>query len=368
MNAGHWTLRPGAVFGVKEYDRRKNLYVLFDRTEGPCYLIDHRIIEILKDLHEPHTTQQIRDKLEKMGISGNETGSVLCLLEKADVIVYSNDTAASAGALRVHGSMEGIVSENMFRSITLAAVGLLSLILVHYVYLLVTRFSLLLSVRRAPTIDDYLFFFALVVAFALLHEAAHCCVHYLACGSLPKKISLKPMGAMFLIPAPKVNLNVTYLLDSRLRRIAVLGAGLGMDLVLIWGSFLMVIITRQAPLWVYLSWFCSVSLVFNLVPLWKSDGYYLLSETVRMPDLSMQAAAALKRMLARKDGYSRPLAIYGALRIVFETSILTALLIIWYRLASLMGIMGKYFFWSVFACVFFAKFVQGYKKHKRRRH
>lgn len=366
MNAGYWTLRAGADFTVKEYDPAKNTYLLFDTTAGPYYLIDRRAMELLRELQQPQTTPHVHDKLAQAGIAANEGGAMLSALERAGVLVHSEGRPAAAGRLHSLAAMAGPVSELRFRLLVMAALGLLSLVLFHYAFLLATRFSLLTAVRRAPMIEDYLLGCALVVVFAILHEAAHCGVHYLACGRFPWPVSLKPMGAIFQLPVPKVNLNLTYLLDSRTRRIAVLSAGLGMDILLIWFSLLMVIVTRQAPLWVYLSWFCMLGFIFNLLPLWKSDGYYILSEAARLPDLSRGALDALKRMKTGKDNYSAGLALYGASKILFETAILVALLVVWYRLASLLGNIGRILFWSVFAGIFVFKFIQGYRAHNRR--
>ncbi|MBE0433362.1 hypothetical protein IBX73_07845 [candidate division WOR-3 bacterium] len=360
MNEGYWALNRASDFSVKEYDREKQTYLLFNKLEGPYYLIDRRALDLLQELHEPRTTQQAHDTLARAGIPGDESGATLAALEKAGVIAYSSSRPAQAGRLLFHGSSMSAAGDRRFRSLAIPGLGLFFAVLVHYIYLLATSFSVLTAVSRAPLIGDYLVLVALVVAFTLLHEAAHCCVHYTACGRLPGPISLKPMGRIFFLPVPRVNLNMTYLVDSRVRRMAVLGAGLGVDLLLLWGSFLMAIATRQAPLWVYLAWFCIFSFVFNAVPLWKSDGYYMLSEATGMPNLSSDAAAALRRMVTRKGRYRAGLALYGAAKIVFETAILVVFLVIWYKFASMLGTPGKVLFWGIFAVIFLTKFAKGF--------
>ena len=367
MNQGYWTLIPGVRFKVREYDRGRDSCMLYQELTGPFLLIDRRLVALLADLHEPQTTQQVQDRLGQAGVDAAETGALLATLEKAGVLVHAQDRPSTGGRLDPLPAQDGPMSEPRFRSLTLAAAVLLALMAAHLTYLLATRASWLTSVRRAPMIEDYLILLALIIVFSVLHEAAHGLVLYLACGRFPWPVSWRPMSALLLLPVPRVNLNMTYLLDSRARRVAILAAGLGTDLALIWSSFLMLIATRQAPPWVYFSWFAAFAFLLDLVPLWTSDGYYILSEVARAPDLGRRATDALKRLVTGKAGASKGLALYAAGKIFFESALLVAFLVVWYRLASLMGDIGRAFFWTVFAGIFIFKFVQGYRAHNRHR-
>lgn len=365
MKEGFWTLKEAMEFNIKEYDAQKNSYLLFKKITGPYYLINEKVLNLLKELYKPHSTSALHEKMKNFGIAQNKSAEVLVTLETIGVISYTHAPPKENGRLHFFESMSTIIPRKLFRFILFFSLGLLSIVFIHFSYLIITQFSLITSVSRSPAIEDYVLFFLLSVIFTILHEIAHGVIHYLSCGKLPKPVSLKPMGQMFFLPVPKVNLNITYLLNSRMQRVAILGAGLFVDFLLLWFSFLMVKFTGQTPFWVYLTWISFISFVLNLVPLWNSDGYYILSEVVGVPNLSFYARDALKRLIKRKGDYSLILAFYGASKVVFEIAFFVLFLVIWYKLACLAGIFGKYLFWSIFVVIFFVKSFKGFMKHRK---
>jgi putative peptide zinc metalloprotease protein len=112
------------------------------------------------------------------------------------------------------------------------------------------------------------------------------------------------MGVMLLVFAPCLYCNVSdaWLIPSRWRRAAIGAAGMYVELVL-------------ASLATFLWWFSepglfnhlclnvmfvsSVStLVFNLNPLMRFDGYYILADVLEIPNLRQKASAVIQRKLA----------------------------------------------------------------------
>ncbi len=368
MKQGFWTLKEATNFGVKKYNDKKNSYLLWEKIEGPYYLINEGVLNLLKDLRKSLTTSALYDNMKKYGIDQDKETEVLATLEKMGVIVYTNSPSKNYGNLQFYETKSNIKSQVWFRFFKFICLGLFIFVFVHLFYLFMTKFSLLKGVGRAPTLEDYLFFFLYTLIFTTLHEIAHGVVHYLFTEKLPKPISLKPMGKLFFLPVPKVNLNITYLLDSRAQRIAILGAGLFVDFLVIWFSFVMVNLTGQAPLWVYLTWLSSISFTLNLIPLWNSDGYYILSEVLKIPNLNFYARDALRKFFKKKRTYSTGLILYGAAKLFFEFSFFVVYLVLLYKLSSLAGKVGRQFFFGVFILVFLWKFIKAFlKKLKSKR-
>lgn len=170
-------------------------------------------------------------------------------------------------------------------------------------------------------VTGYLIF----VAAKLLHECGHAvalrrlaAAEGLPPGALPWGVSF-----MFLMPAPYVDASAAWFLQDPRRRAAVGLAGVATDLMvaalaaLAWAAlgpgalrdaaFDAVVICGAA------------SLLFNLNPLVKLDGYYVLSDLAGLPNLMARAQAGLARLVFgpfgladRPAGGDLPLGLYAA--------------------------------------------------------
>lgn len=150
---------------------------------------------------------------------------------------------------------------------------------------------------------DLLVGYLVFVAAKLLHECGHAlalrrmaAAEGLPPGALPWGVSF-----IFLMPAPYVDASAAWLLADPRRRAAVGLAGVATDLL---------VACLAALLWAWLGpgalrdrafdlvVICGVSsLLFNLNPLVKLDGYYVLSDLVGIPNLMARAQAALSRLV-----------------------------------------------------------------------
>lgn len=186
------------------------------------------------------------------------------------------------------------------------------------------------DIGAAEILLGYLLFFAA----KLLHEAGHAvavdrmaAAEGLAVGSRPWGMSF-----MFLLPAPYVDASAAWFLESPRRRAAVGLAGVATDLT---------VAAIAALLWAWLGpgvlsdrlfdlvVICSVSsLLFNLNPLVKLDGYYVLSDLAGIPNLLARAQAALGRLVFGPFGLAEapgrgdlPLGLYAAASWVYRWTI-----------------------------------------------
>lgn len=140
----------------------------------------------------------------------------------------------------------------------------------------------------------------------ILHEMAHAttCKHY---GG-----DVRTMGVMLLLltPLPYVDLSSGWTFRNRWHRAMVDAAGMLMDLVL--GSLATIVWAYTPPgtmneLAYNLIFAIGVhTIVFNINPLMRFDGYYILSDIIEMPNLHEQAKKAFMRLwhrhvLGKKD-------------------------------------------------------------------
>jgi putative peptide zinc metalloprotease protein len=112
------------------------------------------------------------------------------------------------------------------------------------------------------------------------------------------------MGVMFLVFTPCLYCNVSdsWMLPNKWHRAAIGAAGMYVELVL--ASFATFIWWFSEPglvnhLALSVMFICSVStLVFNGNPLLRFDGYYILMDSIEIPNLRQKATEVLKRFLA----------------------------------------------------------------------
>ena len=204
----------------------------------------------------------------------------------------------------------------------------------------------------------------------VLHELAHACV----CRKLGAECH--ELGLLLLMGVPCLYCDVSdaWRLTRRRDRIAVSLAGIWVELIL--ASVAFWVWWRATPGLVSLVALntmvvCSVgTLVFNLNPLLKYDGYYALSDLLEVPNLSEKSQAALWGQLStpfssdalgtRKSPFTRGtvgLAAFGLASLVYRTLLTGVILFTVYKLsrewrAEVLG-------WAVIALVGFGLVARG---------
>jgi putative peptide zinc metalloprotease protein len=152
-------------------------------------------------------------------------------------------------------------------------------------------------------LSDLVAGYLLFVAAKLLHECGHAvalrrmaAAEGLPPGALPWGVSF-----MFLMPAPYVDASAAWFVADPRRRAAVGLAGVATDLLV--AALAALLWAALGPGWLSdrafdLVVICGVSsLLFNLNPLVKLDGYYVLSDLAGLPNLLARAQAALGRLV-----------------------------------------------------------------------
>jgi len=140
----------------------------------------------------------------------------------------------------------------------------------------------------------------LFVATKCIHELGHAT----ACRRLG--VPVGDVGLFFFcgMPCPYCDVSQVWRLDSSLRRAAVMMAGIYVELVLATIATLIWWLTSNGPAHVIAMntiLFCGLStVVFNANPLMRMDGYYVLSDMLKTPNLRRQAALAWRGLIVTR--------------------------------------------------------------------
>jgi putative peptide zinc metalloprotease protein len=185
-----------------------------------------------------------------------------------------------------------------------------------------------------PGLADIATAYLLFIATKLLHEAGHAvALHRMAMAEGQRTGPITwGVSFMFLLPAPYVDASAAWLIASPRRRAVVGLAGIATDLLvaalaaLAWSAmgpgalgdrlFDLVLVCGAS------------SLLFNLNPLVKLDGYFVLSDLTGLPNLQAQGQAALGRLLLGPFGLAdrpraaeAPLALHAAMSWLYRWTI-----------------------------------------------
>lgn len=139
-------------------------------------------------------------------------------------------------------------------------------------------------------------------ALILIHEMAHA----LTCTYHGGQVREMGFLLLYFQPCFYSNLSDSWMFERKSARLAVLWAGLFLQMVLfalaVAGWRVTVVgMTINTLFWLIAN-VCLVTLLFNLNPLIKLDGYYLLSEIVNIPNLRSRAFAYLGGRIRRMTG------------------------------------------------------------------
>ena len=153
------------------------------------------------------------------------------------------------------------------------------------------------DIRRE--LGDLYRFNALIYAWfiLLLTTSAHELAHGLTCKHFGGQV--REMGVMLIYFQPALYCNVTdaWLFPEKAKRLWVTFAGAYLDIVL-WAVALLMWRATEADTWVHFTALVvmatsGVRTLFNLNPLIKLDGYYLLSDGLEIPNLRARASGFL---------------------------------------------------------------------------
>ncbi|MCA9054115.1 MAG: biotin/lipoyl-binding protein [Planctomycetaceae bacterium] len=197
----------------------------------------------------------------------------------------------------------------------------------------------------------------------VIHELAH----GLACRYYGGDVS--KLGVVLVLFAPMAYVDVTssWNLRSRWQRMHIAAAGMWAELtiaavaVLIWSHTESV---RTAHLLHNVIVMAGVTtLLFNLNPLMRFDGYYLLSDALGIPNLAGRGAAAVQQLLRRclfgerfpastSDGHERMLVLlYGVSaslwRVVVSVGLTIAAAVMWHGAGIVLALLGMILWWGL---------------------
>ena len=145
------------------------------------------------------------------------------------------------------------------------------------------------SLQPVLASSNLLMMFATWLVLRLAHEGGHA----VAARRWGAEVHEAGVAFILFVPLPFVNLTSSWKLNSKWQRIAVAAAGMYVELFLaaiagcIWSTTVDPLV-RQYAMNVVISAGLT-TLLFNLNPLMKFDGYYMLSDFLDLPNLSMYA-------------------------------------------------------------------------------
>lgn len=141
-------------------------------------------------------------------------------------------------------------------------------------------------------------------AFAVLLKAVHELGHVWACRRVGAKVGPVGVSWIVFVPLPHVDVSDTWRLTSKWKRMAVAAAGVAAEAVVAAAALWVWHLTRDPVIRLrcidLIVTATTTSLLFNLNPLMKFDGYYLLSDWWEIPNLAENGrrwwSAAVRRL------------------------------------------------------------------------
>jgi putative peptide zinc metalloprotease protein len=201
--------------------------------------------------------------------------------------------------------------------------------------------------------DRWLVLAALLVVIKSIHELGH----YLACVHL--KVRCAEIGVLFLCFTPCLYCDTTesWRLDSRWKRAGIAAAGIYFEFwIALLGGW--IFLNTQSGLLHLLGggmWLmCTLgTLMLNANPFFRYDGYFILSDLIRAPNLAAQSSWAIWESLIAALGGRRPnpheydlsvfwLSIFALVSMIYRASVLGSIAFLLWNLLVPAGL-GLYF-------------------------
>lgn len=320
-------LRPG-VKVRRQYYRGERWVVLENPFSNQFFRVRPVAYEFLARLRPDRTVQEVwQECLDRFPDDAPGQEDVLRLLSQlyhANLLQYDQaaDTAqlferyqkrrqreTTARLLNIMFMRIPLLDPNRFLMRTLPVVGKLLSPLGALVWLLVVGWALKLAADHFTSLrahaegvlapDNLLLLYVVLVVVKTLHEFGHAYM----CRKFGGEVHT--MGVLFMIftPVPYMDATSAWAFRSKWKRVLVGLAGMIVELFVV--AIAMFIWANTGPgTWHSLAYnmifVASVStLVFNLNPLLRFDGYYILSDLLEIPNLAQRAGRQLRYLAER---------------------------------------------------------------------
>lgn len=200
--------------------------------------------------------------------------------------------------------------------------------------LLLSERSLSISMQRVLTSQQWISFALVGIGLKLIHELAHGVTCRYFGGTVPE------FGIFWFlfIPIPYIDVTSSWRFERRSQRILVATAGILIELfvvaiaTLIWCQTELGWLNQIAAQTILLG--SVVTILFNANPLMRFDGYYVLSDVMKIPNLAPKGRSWVKDTAARlffgtrsTKPVSRWVKVYGAAAFLWQILVVVSILI-----------------------------------------
>ena len=298
-------------------------YVISNEATGRHFLANRATVQFFDALRQSGSVERA---LASAGISTDRGKLLLQNLLDHGVLTRPGETLAKAPAARspVEGKMISVRWDLVDASALarrFAGLGRFFFSPVGYFFWLIAMgamlFSLLVNREKAvltltqifdASLGQWLLFAGLFVALKAVHEMGHALAYQDMCrqeGLSPGPIRMG-LCIFALSPFPFTDVTGAWRLKSRFRRVMIGAGGIYFEtwimaaLTLFWAQtqtgLLQTVILQVAIV------AGALALLFNLNPAVKLDGYFMLTDFLRRPNLAGRASVAARRVFARALG------------------------------------------------------------------
>jgi putative peptide zinc metalloprotease protein len=391
------SLRP-TVSVHRQFYRGERWYVLRDPYNNHFYRLRPAAYEFVVRLREGQTVEEVwRECLRLQGADApgqEEAIRVLAGLYHANLLRYQSNADSVVLFQRFEKERKREIKSKLlgfmfpriplcdpdgFLKATLPYVSKLMgrcgkllwlLVVLFAIKVVVDNFGMAVDQAQAVLAPGNLFWLYLcLVGIKVLHEFGHAYACRRAGGEVHR------MGVMFLVftPLPFVDVTASWSLRSRFRRISVASSGVVVELfvaavaALVWSATGEGILHNICYNMMFIA---SVStLLFNLNPLLRFDGYYVLSDLLDIPNLHDRARRELyylvkrygfglnrEQSISRTRHESRQLVTFSLLSTVYRVVVFGSIILFVAGQLMVVGIVLACFFVVAWVCVPIIKF------------
>ena len=341
-----YTLRRNIKFARKNH----GIVVHYKTNKDDIYLnIDSKMFEILQMFRAPKAKDEMLHTIKELSPSSNPEEIFNKLLNLELIVKCDHRGILIVDEKRKIKGPKFLLPIFLF---ALAFWGIFGIakILIHNI-------SLITRNPFFPSLLDYGMTYIIAVILFFFHEIGHLISVWSFTGEWPR-LKISSARQFFPIPTFKTDLSITYFMD-KLSSIYVFLAGTMVDIFTTW-VILTLFKQTQKPFLLFVFWIMVFSILFNFIPFWKTDGYFILTIIKDQPNLMSKSKLELRKLFRKDENVDYFLAIYGILRILFNIAFYSALFYFSYKL---WGIVGLKITIGIFLLFFFYYFFLHFFKH-----